>query len=79
MATTTRKPWTADELIRLPQGWRYEIDEVELVVMPPAGFGHGEHVGDVTGLLTRTSSRARCGCGSRYTRCHGRRSRRWMG
>jgi len=26
MATATRKPWTAEELERLPDGWRYEID-----------------------------------------------------
>lgn len=41
MATTTKKPWTAEELDRLPEGWRYEIDEGELVIMAPAGFEHG--------------------------------------
>ncbi len=36
MATATRKPWTAEELERLPDGWRYEIDEGELIIMTPA-------------------------------------------
>ena len=40
MATVTRKPWTADELCRLPEGWRYEIGEGELVIMSPGGFRH---------------------------------------
>jgi Uma2 family endonuclease len=40
MSTTTKKPWTAEELGRLPEGWRYEIDEGELVIMAPAGFEH---------------------------------------
>ncbi len=43
MSTTTKatkKPWTADELYRLPEGWRYEIDEGELVIMSPAGKRH---------------------------------------
>ncbi len=35
------KPWTAEELGRLPAGWRYEIDEGELVIMAPAGYEHG--------------------------------------
>ena len=37
VSATTRKPWTADELGRLPKPWRYEIDEGELVIMSPAG------------------------------------------
>ncbi len=37
-----RRPWTGEELSRLPEGWRYEIDEGELVIMPPAGVGHGK-------------------------------------
>ncbi len=42
MSTTTKakKPWTADELCRLPDSWRYEIDEGELVIMSPAGRRH---------------------------------------
>ena len=44
VATTTRKPWTADELHRLPPGWRYEIDAGELVIMSPAGYRHGDLV-----------------------------------
>ena len=51
MAVTTHKPWTADELRRLPDGWRYEIDEGELLIMPPAGFEHGSRTGTVTVLL----------------------------
>lgn len=39
--TMDAKPWTADELARLPAGWRYEIDEGELVIMAPAGYEHG--------------------------------------
>ena len=42
MATLTKKPWTAEELSRLPEGWRYEIDEGELVIMAPAGFEHND-------------------------------------
>jgi Uma2 family endonuclease len=42
VSTVTRKPWTSDELVRLPAGWRYEIDQGELVIMPPAGLDHGE-------------------------------------
>mgnify|MGYP000498297603 CR=1 FL=1 len=42
MATVTKKPWTAEELSRLPEGWRYEIDQGELVIMAPAGFEHND-------------------------------------
>lgn len=42
MGTITQKPWTAEELNRLPEGWRYEIDEGELVIMAPAGFEHND-------------------------------------
>jgi Uma2 family endonuclease len=38
----TSPPWTAAELGRLPEGWRYEIDEGELIIMAPAGFEHGD-------------------------------------
>jgi Uma2 family endonuclease len=38
--TQANKPWTAEELSRLPAGWRYEIDEGALVIMAPAGFEH---------------------------------------
>ncbi|HEY8449286.1 MAG TPA: Uma2 family endonuclease, partial [Bacillota bacterium] len=41
MTTATPRPWTAEELGRLPAGWRYEIDEGQLVIMVPAGFEHG--------------------------------------
>lgn len=51
MAVATKKPWTADELVRLPDGWRYEIDEGELVIMPPAGFDHGDFTASVTVVL----------------------------
>ena len=51
MATTTHNPWTADELRRLPEGWRYEIDEGELVIMPPAGFEHNDITTTIVLLL----------------------------
>ena len=57
MSTTTNKPWTADELDRLPEGWRYEIDEGELVIMAPAGLDHGEAV-SATDMLLRQFVRA---------------------
>jgi Uma2 family endonuclease len=56
VATTSRrvsKPWTAEELDRLPAGWRYEIDDGELVIMAPAGFEHGD-VMMAAGSLLRT-------------------------
>lgn len=40
MSTMTRKHWTAEELNRLPEFWRYEIDEGEFVIMSPAGKRH---------------------------------------
>lgn len=46
-----RKPWTADELCRLPEGWRYEIDEGELVIMSPSGPRHADLVAGVIVLL----------------------------
>lgn len=58
MATATRRPWTAEELARLPEGWRYEIDEGELIIMAPAGVDHGDHTANVTALL-RTFARRR--------------------
>ncbi|WPD18786.1 MULTISPECIES: Uma2 family endonuclease [Thermaerobacter] len=51
MATATRKPWTAEELERLPDGWRYEIDEGELVIMTPAGWRHNRVVTRIARLL----------------------------
>ncbi len=51
MAATTLRPWTADELCRLPAGWRYEIDEGELVILPPAGFEHNDIVTEIATLL----------------------------
>ncbi len=51
MAVTTRKPWTTDELYRLPEGWRYEIDEGDLVIMSPAGWEHSRVVARVTRVL----------------------------
>ena len=41
MSSIAKRPWTAEELDRLPQGWRYEIDEGDLVIMTPAGRRHG--------------------------------------
>ena len=51
MTTRAKKPWTADELFRLPEGWRYEIDEGELVITSPAGRRHGRLVANVTRIL----------------------------
>ncbi len=53
MSTITKKPWTAEELIRLPEGWRYEIDEGELVIMAPAGWLHGKLTSRVDFILRR--------------------------
>ena len=50
-ATKTKRPWTADELCRLPEGWRYEIDEGELVIMAPAGHRHANTVTNVAVLI----------------------------
>lgn len=52
MAVTAKKPWTAAELDRLPQGWRYEIDEGELVIMTPAGRRHWRLTNRIAHLLT---------------------------
>jgi Uma2 family endonuclease len=51
MTVVPRRPWTAEELVRLPDGWRYEIDEGELVIMTPAGFQHGRLVSRVDTML----------------------------
>ena len=61
MATTTKKPWTAEELVRLPEGWRYEIDEGELVIMAPAGWLHGKVTNRVAVLLSRFVDERRLG------------------
>ncbi|MEW6049044.1 MAG: Uma2 family endonuclease [Bacillota bacterium] len=53
MGTITKKPWTAEELERLPEGWRYEIDEGELVIMAPAGWLHGKVTNRVAFILSR--------------------------
>jgi Uma2 family endonuclease len=49
--TATSKPWSADELARLPTGFRYEIDEGDLVIMSPAGRRHGLVTARVTALI----------------------------
>ncbi len=46
-----QKPWTAAELGRLPEGWRYEIDEGKLIIMAPAGFAHNDITTNVVLLL----------------------------
>lgn len=51
MSTTTKKPWTADELNRLPDDWRYEIDEGELLIMSPGGRRHSRIVGNTFVVL----------------------------
>jgi Uma2 family endonuclease len=52
MGAVARKPWTAEELVRLPEGWRYEIDEGELVIMAPAGWRHGKTANRVAFLMS---------------------------
>ena len=61
MSTVTRKPWTPDELARLPEGWRYEIDEGELVIMAPAGFAHNDVVTEIATRLRVFAARHRLG------------------
>lgn len=61
MTTSTRKPWTAEEFCRLPEGWRYEIDEGELVIMAPAGFEHNDVTTTIAALLWNFVQRRRCG------------------
>ena len=51
VATITRKPWTAEELARLPEGWRYEIDQGELIITAPAGWRHNRVVSRIARLL----------------------------
>jgi Uma2 family endonuclease len=51
--TQADKPWTADELCRLPAGWRYEIDEGSLVIMAPAGGEHGRTENRVAFVISR--------------------------
>ncbi len=50
--TVDAKPWSSDELGRLPAGWRYEIDEGELVIMAPAGYEHGRLTARIGRILT---------------------------
>jgi Uma2 family endonuclease len=41
--TVDTRPFTADELLRLPDdGWRYELVQGELKRMSPAGYDHGD-------------------------------------
>lgn len=61
VSTTTRKPWTAEELNRLPEGWRYEIDEGELVIMAPAGWRHAEVTAAIAWLLRNFAITSRLG------------------
>ena len=51
MGRTVPTVWTAEELERLPRGWRYEIDEGELVIMAPAGFIHGFYTARLARML----------------------------
>jgi Uma2 family endonuclease len=57
----TTKPWTADELCRLPQGWRYEIDEGELVIMTPAGRRHARLTNRIAYRITAFVDQHRLG------------------
>ncbi len=49
----TRTLLTADELERMPtdDSVRTELDEGELITMPPAGWDHGSEGADITALL----------------------------
>jgi Uma2 family endonuclease len=50
--STTAKPMTADELIKLPRGrFRYELVKGELITMSPAGQEHGAVIANLTILL----------------------------
>ena len=53
--------WTAEELSRLPEDWRYEIDEGELVIMAPAGLKHGNTSVKVSSLLNAFVEQNRLG------------------
>ncbi len=64
--TTTKKPWTADELARLPAGWRYEIDAGELATMARAGPEHGERANWIAHLITGFVHRHRHRLGKVY-------------
>ena len=61
MSAIGKRPWTAEELDRLPQGWRYEIDEGELVIMTPAGRRHGRLVVRIATLLNNFVEEHRLG------------------
>ena len=50
-SVTKNRPWIAEELDRLPRGWRYEIDEGELVILAPAGHRHARVVAQITSVL----------------------------
>jgi Uma2 family endonuclease len=52
VSTTLRRPWSGEELGRLPPPWRYEIDQGELVIMAPAGFDHGDRTNWIAHILT---------------------------
>ncbi|MDA8064013.1 MAG: Uma2 family endonuclease [Thermaerobacter sp.] len=43
--------WTAEELARLPEGYRYEIERGELIVREPTGIRHGGTAGRICILL----------------------------
>lgn len=48
MSTGARKPWTGEELVRLREGWCYEIDEGELVIVADVAFYSRLEVHDPT-------------------------------
>ena len=48
---TRGNSWTAEDLYRLPQDRRYEIDDGRLVAMEPAGFEHARLAVRITMLL----------------------------
>ena len=50
---STKTLLTADELERMPadDSVRTELDEGELITMPPAGWDHGSYGAEITTLL----------------------------
>ena len=60
--TEIRPPLTADELAEFPDdGFQYELDEGELIMMVLDGEEHGRIEGDIVGLLHAEAKKRRLG------------------